>query len=411
MNRYFQRVFSFLFWLPIYQILDAAAISYLYSDGEKNIVLLTDDRAVSHFYQYLSYGAMSDMYDENNPDKTKLYDIASNKKALSLVGNLTGYSKQILDSSTGLMSLGNGYRMYDPVTGIFMRADGQALSAIINNRYSYAAGNPVRYIDSSGHHEDDKQSEFPQQNILNITAIAMGGVELLLSAGSTSPLILFPPALGIGAGILGLAINTTNQIFNKVQGITLITSLALEGVTATKETSFLLKISQDIEKSPTGKVIMVDVDRTLLFKTRKEIITSEDISNITDDLTHLKVHDKYVIGEGEKYRVYLNKKLIRRLTTLQAESENDLDFYILSTGGWNQELIEYLSNKQGLNFRDLYSWKQNIESQVNGIRIYSKGRFLTQTKEGVTLYDDQCHQLLSVAAKENGYGILVRKWW
>ncbi|HJQ33118.1 MAG TPA: Ig-like domain-containing protein [Pyrinomonadaceae bacterium] len=68
--------------------------------------------------------------------------------------NQLGYTGQRLDPETGLMALGSGARYYVPGFGRFMQQDswtGVLASGQSLNRYAYTYGNPLRYVDPTGH--------------------------------------------------------------------------------------------------------------------------------------------------------------------------------------------------------------------------------------------------------------------
>jgi RHS repeat-associated protein len=67
--------------------------------------------------------------------------------------NSIGYTGQRVDGETGLMPLGNGERYYSPSVGSFIQQDsftGMTMMPKSLNRYAYAEGNPLRFIDRNG---------------------------------------------------------------------------------------------------------------------------------------------------------------------------------------------------------------------------------------------------------------------
>jgi RHS repeat-associated protein len=67
--------------------------------------------------------------------------------------NQLGYTGQRLDVETGLMAMGNGERYYSPLLGRFTQQDswtGALAEPQTLNRYAYANGNPLRFVDPSG---------------------------------------------------------------------------------------------------------------------------------------------------------------------------------------------------------------------------------------------------------------------
>ncbi|MEM9553503.1 MAG: RHS repeat-associated core domain-containing protein [Acidobacteriota bacterium] len=62
------------------------------------------------------------------------------------------FTGELQDDETGFYLLGNGTRVYDPATGIFLSADGWSpleLGGV--NPYIYCKGNPINLVDPSGH--------------------------------------------------------------------------------------------------------------------------------------------------------------------------------------------------------------------------------------------------------------------
>ena len=75
--------------------------------------------------------------------------------------NAIGYTGQFFDNETGLMPLGNGERYYSASLGRFTQQDsfsGMLDEAMSLNRYGYANGNPLRFIDPSGHDGEESQA-------------------------------------------------------------------------------------------------------------------------------------------------------------------------------------------------------------------------------------------------------------
>jgi RHS repeat-associated protein len=75
--------------------------------------------------------------------------------------NAIGYSRQFFDNETGLQPLGNGERYYSASLGRFTQQDsfsGMLDQAMSLNCYGYANGNPLRFIDPSGHDGEESQA-------------------------------------------------------------------------------------------------------------------------------------------------------------------------------------------------------------------------------------------------------------
>lgn len=135
-----------------------------------------------------------------------------------------------LDEASGLYYFGARY--YDPDIGRFITADTDLASDMTEpgafNRYAYAMGNPVRYIDPTGH----GVVSWIASLLIDAAEIIAGIAINVLSGGSLS---LLGDTL-IGAGIGGLLYNVTNfdnfdwKGWGIQQGIGAVTGLALGGL-------------------------------------------------------------------------------------------------------------------------------------------------------------------------------------
>jgi len=100
----------------------------------------------------------------NSAGETKAtYNYDAFGKLLSQTGEIENhitYAGYIYDSETGLYYL--NARMYDPETMRFMQYDtysGRTTDALSLNRYAYCQGNPLRYIDPTGHTSEEGTGE------------------------------------------------------------------------------------------------------------------------------------------------------------------------------------------------------------------------------------------------------------
>lgn len=111
-----------------------------------------------YYYHANHLGSVSVMTDDRG-SVTARRDYKPYGEAVELSGAQGGprellmtYNGQRYEESTGLYQL--GVRHYDPQTGRFMTADTQVpdpMNPKTLNRYAYAGGNPIRYVDPSGH--------------------------------------------------------------------------------------------------------------------------------------------------------------------------------------------------------------------------------------------------------------------
>lgn len=105
-------------------------------DGQGNPVsLTTEGSATSYLYEFDPYGGAT---------------TTQNSGGTGYVQNPYTYGGGLQDRSTGLIKFGQ--RWYDPSTGSWVQQD--VLNAPLDpanaNRYSYASGNPINFIDPTG---------------------------------------------------------------------------------------------------------------------------------------------------------------------------------------------------------------------------------------------------------------------
>jgi RHS repeat-associated protein len=108
------------------------------------------------------------------------------------------YTGQQFDASTGLYSLRARY--YDAAVGRFLSRDTWAIdrqNPMELNRYVYAAGNPVRWGDPSGH------SSLLERDIVDLNAAAAASTHVAKYLVIQKLKITIAVLLGIGTGILG----------------------------------------------------------------------------------------------------------------------------------------------------------------------------------------------------------------
>ncbi|MEB2621016.1 RHS repeat-associated core domain-containing protein [Pseudomonas sp. YuFO8] len=87
-----------------------------------------------------------------NAQRTMAYSPYGHRTRESVLSNLLGFNGQRVDPVTGHYLLGNGYRAFNPVLKRFNSPD--SLSPFESgglNAYAYCAGDPVNWIDPSGH--------------------------------------------------------------------------------------------------------------------------------------------------------------------------------------------------------------------------------------------------------------------
>ncbi|UTQ79976.1 hypothetical protein BC1_00024 [Bacillus phage BC-1] len=137
---------------------DIKQITYNYMDNRIDYV--TTNTAVSSNEHNHHYGLMSDTAG-NTYGWINLHD-ATEKGDLNIYSpygfspSSDSYSIQFagerLEKDTGLYHLGNGYRAYHPLLMRFLQPDSSSpFDGGGINPYTYALGDPINYIDPSGH--------------------------------------------------------------------------------------------------------------------------------------------------------------------------------------------------------------------------------------------------------------------
>lgn len=118
----------------------------------------------------------------SNVTATYEYDAWGNYfNTVGVSNNSIGYTGQRVDGETGLMPLGNGERYYSPAVGSFIQQDsftGTAMMTKSMNRYAYAEGNPLRFIDRNGNQAKEPTND--PDAVANVTEGAISGVVNLL---------------------------------------------------------------------------------------------------------------------------------------------------------------------------------------------------------------------------------------
>ncbi|MFZ9035951.1 MAG: RHS repeat domain-containing protein [Francisellaceae bacterium] len=185
-----------------------SVIHYLYRDIQDNVITATDSqKTVQHFYAYTPYGIQSDLLNPINTAADSDYDPDDNRTVFDINNLLFGYAGALFDSSTQRITLGNGYRDYDPVIGRFGKKDSyDAFSGQgTYNGYNYASANPMSYDDPTGH-----MSFFKQFNSSKFDAIFFGSMAVGLVTGA---------AFGIGAAAMASSMGADAGIAGGIGGV------------------------------------------------------------------------------------------------------------------------------------------------------------------------------------------------
>lgn len=156
--------------------LDGSGTLWLHGDHQGSITLVTglDGQLVQRFH-YDPYGA------QLGPPPAPGGEVERFR-----------YTGQAWDDWAGLYLLGARY--YDPWVGRFLAPDSvvpELYTPQAWNRYSYAGGNPLRYVDPTGHFWAEIGNWFKNnwKTIVAVLAMAAVAVLTVLSAGTLAPLL------------------------------------------------------------------------------------------------------------------------------------------------------------------------------------------------------------------------------
>ncbi|MBW1982133.1 MAG: RHS repeat-associated core domain-containing protein [Deltaproteobacteria bacterium] len=138
-----------------YEITDGVATKYIFA-ADMRIAKLKGTEL--HYFHKDHLGSSTVMTDESSSkvEGTEYMPFGQIRDHIGTDVSKYKFTDQELDSETGLYNY--DARLYDPVIGRFVSPD-SIVPALYDpqslNRYSYCRNNPLRYVDPSGHVEDD----------------------------------------------------------------------------------------------------------------------------------------------------------------------------------------------------------------------------------------------------------------
>ncbi|MGH9174621.1 MAG: RHS repeat-associated core domain-containing protein, partial [Vicinamibacterales bacterium] len=230
--------------LPL--LLDDDDTAYLHDDG---LLAEIDGTGAATYHLTDGLGSVRGLSNGNGAVTGAAdYDVFGNVRASSGSASIFGYTGEQHDSSTGLTYL--RARMYNPSLGRFLSADTVQPNAPGTqgyNRYAYAANNPARWTDPSGHSVEDAMGQF---------AFVLGLIDAFVIIGdyvtTYAPLLLMLGPFGAGIGLL-LAIQFLALAILLIKAISMMLQLIVDEFdhykTAPPETQSPELSKEDLENS------------------------------------------------------------------------------------------------------------------------------------------------------------------
>jgi RHS repeat-associated protein len=253
-----------------------------------------------------------------NGNITKTYDYTPfGTTALGTPPSGPGYTGHVNDPETNLVYM--QHRYYDPVTGHFLSVDPVGVTpgdAYRFNRYGYAKGNPINFLDPDGR---DAQLFWTDSTHVTLTVPYIVGV----NGGSHLPMT----TASINASF---SQNFSGKVALNGQTIT-VTAQAVEanGTNTTGHTNFLSIVpdTQGVTASGRGETNKVGGDRVTVAATGKYAATP---STVAHEFGH-------VSGAGDQYKggVDVNGNVIKQDDSSQSGIMNSL-----SGGQANQQTMQ-----------------------------------------------------------------------
>lgn len=209
--------------------------------------------------------------------------------------HIIGFDGQYLDSDTGTLHLGNGYRAYNPV---LMRFNGPDIWSPFGrggiNLYAYCAGDPINRADPSGH--------FSQGQWIGMALSFVAGIALsILTEGAAMPVAMTlmatlasDAAIGAGAELVTEAVDKRQINWGQVgiaAGLSALASLAGFGV------GIASKLTGTSNRPFKG--MMIEPGRASGENISKNLTKEERMRNVERILVHELDEDS---GEITSYR-------------------------------------------------------------------------------------------------------------
>ncbi|USG64649.1 hypothetical protein NDK47_21275 [Brevibacillus ruminantium] len=219
-----------------------------------NELLFRKDTAANKqgYYLYNSHGDVVKIVGEQGEELNRYeYDtwgnIVSKREGMS---NPFAYSSEMFDSETGFYYLRARY--YDPTVGRFISEDtykGQVDNPLSLNRYTYVSNNPLRFIDPSGHVNENAGSDsgywgltFLDWNRMSEETrkmyidryIKYGPDSIPKGLKSTVEIMADPSGLIPGAGGIKIVRNSGRATITAINGLMTATNLSGKAISSLK---------------------------------------------------------------------------------------------------------------------------------------------------------------------------------
>lgn len=200
--------------------------SYLTLGNKRYIRLVQDSKVVAQYLIINLKDTIGVVNSSNKLDKSYNYEPYGKSRKLQaapiapstlsdISNNPFGYTNEYLDAESGLIYLRSRY--YNPAIKRFISRD----KTMLINRYSYADGNPVMFIDPSGEKSSWAIASITVGVIASLLAVAVGAGIIAYTGGLAIPAFVGFVAGGvIGAGLTSAsygATHTNDKNFNQAE--------------------------------------------------------------------------------------------------------------------------------------------------------------------------------------------------
>ncbi len=143
----------------VFEVKDGNFVRYIFA-GNLRIAMRENDRLTYFHKDHLGSSSVLTDASGNELESADYLPFGGQRSAAAIARSDYTFTDQEIDRSTGLYNY--DARLYDPIVGQFVSAD-SIIPDIYDpqswNRYAYVRNNPIKYVDPSGHSNDDYNME------------------------------------------------------------------------------------------------------------------------------------------------------------------------------------------------------------------------------------------------------------
>ncbi|RMQ41945.1 hypothetical protein ALQ04_02551 [Pseudomonas cichorii] len=207
-------------------ILDNETTSYLYSGNQPLGQQTLGDEAKTLLFMT---DAKQSLLGESQQDelRTAVYSAYGERSSEDRLHSLLGFNGEVRDEVSGWYLLGRGYRAYNPTLMRFHSPDSLSpFGAGGLNPYVYCLGDPIGFVDPTGHISRGLLMAF---NIVGLVAATIG---IVASVGTIAPALswafaVYAGSIAAGAGAVGTGVASHVVSDMKTKEVLDLTSFAL----------------------------------------------------------------------------------------------------------------------------------------------------------------------------------------